>query len=302
MAVDRRAAASVMSLNEATLSAEINARIVAVHAEVGQSVQQGQLLMELDADQFRIERDRARAQLALTEAGLDLARLRAERARRLAPERFVSEDQLLEAETILRQARAEHALAQETLAAAELILQRTALRAPFDGVVSARWQGLGALASPGTALIELVATDALEVSTQLAPALVPGLSGAGTIEFVAGSAVYPVRVDRVAERISRGSRTQEVRLRFAGPEPLPGSEGVIRWRDPRPALPPGFLLEREGRLGVLLLSDDEQYAEFLALPGADVGRPYSVDLPDDTLLIDRGRQRLAAGDRVRIEP
>ena len=32
-------------------------------------------------------------------AGLDMARLRAERARRLAPEQFVSEDQLLEAET-----------------------------------------------------------------------------------------------------------------------------------------------------------------------------------------------------------
>lgn len=300
--IDRQAAARVISLNEAVLSAEITARLVEVQAEVGQSVQAGQLLLRLDPDSLLIERDRALAQLELAEAGYDLARLRAERARRLAPNRFVSEDQLLEAETILRQVRAEQSLARQSLATAELMLSKTRISAPFDGVVTARMIGQGALATPGAPLIELVSSADLEIVANVGPALAAGLEAAAWIEFIADGQAFEVELDRIAGVIGRGSRTRESRLRFADRPALTGSEGIIRWQDPRLALPPSFLLERDGLLGVLVLSDDGRQAEFLPLPGADAGRPFPIDLPAELLLIDRGRQRLVDGDRVRVEP
>lgn len=300
VALERQAAARVISLNEAVLSAEITARVVEVAAEVGDTAEPGQLLLRLDSSSFEIERERALAQLDLAEAGHDLARLRAERARRLAPDRFVSEDQLLEAETILRQATAERALARQAVAQAELMLDRTRIKAPFEAVLTARLIGQGALATPGVALLELVASTDLEVVSSVSPALTAGLAVAESIEFVSGGRTYAVELDRVAGVIAQGSRTRESRLRFTDAPALTGSEGVIRWTDPRLALPPDYILQRDGRLGVLLLSDDGEQVEFLELPGADAGRPHPVDLPADARLIDRGRQRLVPGDRVRV--
>jgi hypothetical protein len=59
-------------------------------------------------------------------------------------------------------------------------------------------------------------------------------------------------------------------------------------------------MRRGGQLGVFVLETDR--ARFVALPGAEEGRPADSTLPGATLLIDEGRQRLRDGDSVlRVE-
>ncbi len=297
--LERQAAARVESLNEAMLSAELSARVTALPARIGAEQRRGDLLVELDRDSYLLQREAARARVELAEAGLDMAQLRAERARRLAPDRFVSEDQLLEAETRLRQASAERSLAAQELAQAELALSRTRILAPFDGVVTARHIGVGALAAPGTPLLEMVATSDLEVVAGIAPDLAPGLARAERVEFVAGEQRLPLRLARVSPVLGRGARHREARLVFDAETAPAGSEGRIVWLEPRLALPADFLVQREGRLGVLLFDPIGQLAEFLPMPGADAGRPHATDLDPAALLIVDGRRRVQPGDPVR---
>ena len=299
--LEQQAAARVESLNEAVISAEVNARVVDFAALPGEAVERGQVLLRLDDDSYRIQRESASARLEAADAALDMARIRAERARRLSPERFVSDDQLLEAETRLRQAVAEKRAAEQDLAQAELMLERTVVRAPFNGVVSARLIGLGALAATGTPLIELIAIDEIEVVANVAPKLVAGLKQAREIRFVSGPHSEPVQLARVSPVISRNSRQQQVRLIFAGEPAAPGSDGRIAWTDPSPAIPADYVVRRNGVLGVLILDGAGSHADFIELPAADAGRPTSVDLPADTLLIDQGRTRIQPGDPVGLQ-
>ncbi len=299
--LERQAAASVESLNEITLAAEISARVVEINARPGDPVAVGDVLVRLDEREFRNRRQAAMARLAMAEAAQDMARIRAERARRLAPDRFVSEDQLLEAETNLRLAAAELEAARSDLRQAELMLDRTRITAPFAGVVTRRAVGEGALAAPGTPLLELVATSGLEVSASIPPEQVAGLLSADRVHFDSGTRNWPVQVDRIAPVISRGSRGRQARLVFVGQSAAPGSEGRIRWTDPRPALPGDFVVQRDGVLGVLLLADDGNTVSFQALPGADAGRPYlASDLDPAARLINEGRRRVQPGQRVTV--
>ncbi len=296
--LDRQAAARVESLNEAVLASEINARVLEIPSRPGQTVSQGQSLLRLDDESFVIQLESATARLDMAEAALDMARLRAERSRRLAPDRFVSDDELLEAETRLRQARAERSVAEYDLATAELMLARTEIRAPFAGVVSQRMIGVGSLAAPGTPLLELIALDELEVVAGIPPNQVEGLERAGQVEFRSNDRAWTVTIARISPVISAASRNREARLAFVNAAAPPGSEGRIHWSDPRPALPPDYIVQRNGELGVLVLDNDGQTAGFIPLPGADAGRPLAVDLPAETLLIDDGRRRIQPGDRV----
>ena len=299
--LERQSAANVESLDEITLAAELSARVVEVRVRPGESVEAGTLLIRLDDQEYRIRRDAAGARLAMAEAAQDMARIRAERARRLAPERFLSEDQLLEAETNLRMTAADLEAARSDLAQAELMLARTRIQAPFAGVVTRRAVGEGTLAAPGTALLDLVSTTGIEISAEIPPEQVPGLAAAEAVYFESAGGRWPVRVERIASVVSRASRGQQARLVFVGDGAPSGSEGRIRWTDPRPALPGDYVLQREGELGVLLLSADGSEVVFLGLPGADAGRPYlAPELPREARLIDDGRRRVQPGQQVSL--
>lgn len=303
---ERDASARVESLDQAVVAAEVAARVLDVPVHVGEVLVEGQVLVELDPADFRLALQAAEARLEVARAGQDMARLRAERARRLAPDQFVSEDQLLEAETRLRQAQAERAGAEVELQRAELMLSRTTIVSPYDAVVQARLTSAGALAAPGTPLVELVATERLEVSSGLANALVDGLLQSERIEFLDGGDSYPVRVLRVSPLISPGARQREVRLGFIESAPPPGSQGRVVWTDPRPVLPADYVVQRDNDLGVLLVDSEQGTGSIAtvrwhALPQADAGRSIQVDLATDSLLIGEGRQRVQPGDSVRID-
>jgi len=147
-----------------TLSFEVAGKLNAVPLEVGQRVQQGQTLLELDKTSFQIQLDNA-------EAGIVAARA----ARDNAVDNLERQEQLLERGTITKVARdkaeteaiaAEARLEQSIKArdSARETLGRTAITAPIDGIINAVDAVSFGTVSPGAPMVSLYASDEFEIS------------------------------------------------------------------------------------------------------------------------------------------
>jgi len=294
---ERSAPAAVESLNDADLSAEITARIDRILVRVGDEVAAGDLLVELDCRDYRSRLAAQQAALTQLEAQQRLATSQLERARNLRERRGASEEEVEQRETELLGLDAQLASQREAIMQAELNVGRCSIRAPYRSAVTARLGDEGTLAAPGTHLLRIVQTDAIELSAQLRADEIQDSRAAAALAFEVQGERYPVAVRRTVPVIDPRTRTVEVRLTFPGRSPLPGAAGRLVWRSTTPHLPADLLVRRNGALGVFVASDGA--AQFRALPGAQEGQPAAVDLPQDTLIVVAGRERLGDGAPVR---
>jgi len=289
----RSAPAQVIARFEAKIAAEVAARIAHLAFDVGETVREGSVLVRLDDGDARLALARAEAQLAAAQARAAQTAAQTGRARELAQRAFISADALQAREAELAVAEAEVRLAEAGLATARRALDKHVVRAPFDGIVRARSGQLGELASPGTPLYLLTASDGREVAAQVTATDAVSLRNARDIEFETAGERRSVRLQRLSALIEREARTLEARLRFVGAPAAIGSEGRLLWRDVRPHLPPELLVRRDGRVGVIVAESGK--ARFVALPEAQEGRPAATSLPAASEIVVSGQQALADG-------
>jgi len=190
----------------------------------------------------------------------------------------------------------ENALAQQE--AAEVVAGRCLVKAPFDGQITQRQFQLGQISSPGMAAFQLLQNKGLEIVARLSPDEVRDQEQGEKIRFVSNDIELEVERRAVVAQVASGSGTQEVRYRVNGEHDLPvGKTGRVRWQGKLPAIPSGWLLRREGGLGLMLAVDGK--AEFYPLKNAREGQAALIDLPEDTLLIDANRLRARNGQAIK---
>lgn len=296
----RDAPASAVARNESRLGAEIAARIAAIPVEVGQTVARGAVVVQLDDADAKLAVAQAEAALKSAHARLALAESQLARARDLQQKEFISAEALAQRETETAVVRTEVATAQAALAAAQRTLQKTALRAPFAGVVMARPGQVGEIAQPGAPLVVLKDAAPPEVSSPIPAALADALDAKTAFEFVANGAAYPLRMLRLSPAVQAGTRTREARLAFTGPAPPAGTEGRLRWRDPRPHLPAELIVQRDrdGRPVFGVFVAEAGRAKFVPLADAQSGRPAVSPLDADAQVVTSGQAALRDGQPI----
>ncbi len=281
-----RAPATVVAQEEARIAAELSARVVAMPARVGASIRRGAELVRLDDASFRIELERVRAQIALIDSRIRLARAQLAQSRALAARGFISADGLRIRETEVGVLQSERDAARAAQAAAELALARTVIRAPYDGVVRERLAAVGDLAAPGTPLLVLAASADAEVHARVPEAQINALQAAGAWTLVAGDAEYALQIRRVSAVVEAAGQARDVVLQAEGVL-TPGLAGELRWRSTVAHLPPGYLQQRDGKLGGWVVREGAPV--FVPLPNAQAGRAVAVDWPLHTAVVDEGR-------------
>ena len=127
----------VRAWNQATLYSKVAGYVREVLVDKGSRVKKGDLLARLESP----ETDQ---QVLGARADLKLKTVQAERARKLRPQGFIAQQDLDNAESALSVSRA---TLQQLLA----LQSYEQVRAPFDGVVTARYVDPGALVAAGTA-------------------------------------------------------------------------------------------------------------------------------------------------------
>lgn len=280
------APASVISLNDARLSAQINARVESIEVQEGQQLEPGTTLIRLDC------RDNEQL-LKQAQAQWQFARDQFNRIKRLRANKNASEEDY--SRRLFERTQAEVAQAQ-----ARLQVERCTIKAPFKGVVLEKMVSTGDLAAPGTQMIRILDTDAIEIKSSVPYSLVGSLTEAKERFFEQRGKRYPVELLRVTAYIDTISNDQMAYLRFTDTPPLIGAAGRLSWTEPNPYLPSRYVVERNGTLGLFVMDNDQ--AKFVVLPGALEGLATPIDLPPDQQVITSGLAGMRDGAPITAAP
>ncbi len=158
---------TVEAVNRGTVSAQTSGRIVAVNVDVNDIVEQGDVLLEISAEQQSATLDAALAQLTSANAQYVRALAQVKRYRELFPKGAISRERLDAAEAEARSSVAEVKQAKAAVAQAKESLGYTSITAPYRGVVTQRFVELGETVSPGSQLVTGFSLSPLRVVTDI---------------------------------------------------------------------------------------------------------------------------------------
>lgn len=154
----------VASPETVDLRPRVSGYIDEVAFEEGELVQAGDLLFQIDPRPYKAREQAARAELALANSQLELARSEAGRAKTLLESRAISQEEFDQRNAALLSARARVQAAQAALDAAELDLQYTRITAPVSGRAGRALVTRGNLANADQSLLTtVVSVDPLHV-------------------------------------------------------------------------------------------------------------------------------------------
>lgn len=120
---------------EVRVGSRVSGIVHRLRANIGDRVEKGDVLAELDPTELQARVDQAAAALENNRAGLDYAQLDLERKRSLLSQAFVSQEQVDQAEKALRVAEAQVRQAEASLDYAKIQMGYTRITAPISGVV-----------------------------------------------------------------------------------------------------------------------------------------------------------------------
>ncbi len=121
---------------EVKVGSRVSGVVTRLRANIGDSVQEGDVIAEIDDAEFRARVSQNEAALARAQAEAELAEIKLERLEAMAEREFVSRQELDAARSGLEVARSQVKLAEANLASARIQLSYTRITAPITGVVA----------------------------------------------------------------------------------------------------------------------------------------------------------------------
>ncbi len=302
---------NIAAWQEAVIGAEIgNLRLTEVRVNVGDRVRKGEVLARIAEDTVTAELAEATAALTEAEAMLAEARANGDRARQFQATGFLSAQQITQYLTAEKTALARLNAARARLQSARLRLAQTVVRAPDDGVISARAATVGSMTQPGQELFRLIRGGRLEwraeVSAPDLGRLRPGVTA--TLSAPDGTRVQG-RVRMVAPTVDpqtlNGLVYVDLQVAGTGDALRAGSfaRGEFELGRARVlSLPQSAVLLREGFAYVFRLDAQNRVAETKVSVGRRMGdRIEIVDgIAESARVVASGVGFLADGDRVRV--
>lgn len=147
---------SIQPERRADLRAELSAIVLQVLKENGESVKKGDILVRLDDTSIRDSMNSAEESARASAQSLDQAERQLQRLKTLRAKGMTSTQQLEDAEVRRNNTQSDLAASKARAVQARQQLQRTEVRAPFDGIVSERKVSAGDTAQIGKELVKVI--------------------------------------------------------------------------------------------------------------------------------------------------
>jgi RND family efflux transporter MFP subunit len=310
---------TIAAWQEASIGTESNGlRLAEVLVNVGDVVTRGQLLARFARESVQADVTQARAAVNEASASALEATANADRVRALQGTGTFSGQQINQYLTAEQTARARVESAKAGLAAQQLRLKNTEVRAPDSGIISARSATVGAVVANSTELFRLIRQGRLEwraevTSTEL------GRMAVGTAVTVtaANGALLSGRVRMVAPTVDPQTRSGLVYVDLP-PMRAPASAAAPPSVGARPGMfargefelgssnalsvPQQSVVVRDGFSYVFRLNADQRVSQVKLQIGRRVGDRVEVldGISADAVLVASGAGFLNDGDLVKV--
>lgn len=297
--------ASAVSRQDARIAAEASGRLVRL-AEIGDVVQRGEVLAQIDDTALRLAVEDAEAARGRLLARLDYVRSQQARLSQLAAQGTVSRSQAEEQGAELRMLEREREGAEVALRQARHRLALATVRAPFAGTVVERLAASGEYLAPGMPLLRLVDTAGVELQARAPVSLSSLLAVGDAVDVRQGGERLRGRVRAVVPVGDVASRQFELRVTLEGSAPLIGSALEVglpsALAQEQVAVPEDAIVLRPGERYVVRVSADNTAERVAVELGASVDRWVSVngDLQPGDRLVVRGAERVRPGQPLDI--
>ncbi len=170
LAIALQANGNISAWQEASVGAELaGLRLATVNVNVGDAVKRGQVLATFARETTEAESLQGRAAQMQAEAHFENAKADADRARSIQDTGALSQSQIAQYLTAEKVARAQWEAAKAAYGASQVRLSNTQVRAPDDGIISARGATVGAVVGSGQELFRLVRQGRMEWRAEVTP-------------------------------------------------------------------------------------------------------------------------------------
>jgi RND family efflux transporter MFP subunit len=313
----------VAAQRKAAVASKATGRLEWLGVLEGSRVKRDEVIARIENRDVAASRDQAKANVGVAAANLEQARAEARdaeanlaRSRDLASKNYISGATLDaaiaradKARAAVRSAEAALGASQANLKAAEVALDQTLIRAPFDGVVLTKSANVGDNITPFSsaadtkgAVVTIADMETLEVEADVAESSLGKVKVGQPCEIqldALSEQRFAGVVQRIVPTVDRAKATVLVKIRFLERDPrvVPDMAAKVAFlerelaaaeRKPVPAVPRSALVERDGAKYVFVLKDGRAQRV-----GAHGARPLGEFVQVDGL---------ALGERVIVKP
>jgi membrane fusion protein (multidrug efflux system) len=306
--------AAIQAFQNVEIRARVEGYLEKILVDEGKEVRKGQLMFQINDEEYRADLARARANIISAEAETKSALVELERVRLLVNKNIITKTELdlAEAKLEIARSRIEQAKAEET--AANIRLANSSIRSPFDGIIDRIPFKVGSLISAGTLLTTI--SDIETVNAYFNVSEVEYLEnfrrgrGGDTpslekIELIlADGELYPLtgRVETMESEFEVGTGAIAMRAKFPNPQHMlkHGSTGKIRIMDSRAnalLIPQKSTIEIQDKNYVYLLDNNQTVVLKSFVPISRIGEYYVVGkgLEGSEKIVYEGIQNIREG-------
>lgn len=295
----------VVAQRKAAIASKASGRLEWLGVAEGSRVKAGEVIARLDSRDVAAQLDAALANVKVARAALDQAlaedrdaEVSLKRTQDLVKQKFVSQSALDQAKARADRAVAGVASARAGLVAAEanaknaqVAVDYTLIRAPFDGIILSKSANVGDMVTPFSsaadskgAVVNMADMSTLEVEADVAESSLSKISVGQPAEIVLDAlpdARFRGVVARMVPTVDRAKATVMTKVRFEAIDPrvLPEMSAKVSFlsqavtpeqQKPVVAVNPDALVQRGART-VLLVVRDNRVLEVPVTPGSRIG-------------------------------
>ncbi len=215
-----KATGSLAPRRTINLSSQVSGTVDDVHFRVGDRVQAGDVLVQVDIETLGIQLQQQRSTAEATRAQLAQAEAQVTRSERLNDRGLVASANLDSERANVDALRSNLRALEAQVAAAEIALRNATIVAPFDGVVASRAVEPGQVTSPGANLMQIVDLSVMEMTAYVpvsaSSTLQPGQHVTLTVEGLPGRE-FSGSVAGISPVATAGTRTVPVLVTVDNP-------------------------------------------------------------------------------------
>ena len=314
----------VVAQRKAAVASKGTGRLVYLGVVEGDRVRAGQVIARIEDADVKAQLAQAQANLQVSRAELHDAQRSLARERLLADSGASSQASVDAAEARYERVKASIAAAEAAVLAAQVSLENTVIRAPFDGTVLTKNADVGEVVAPlaasafsKSAVVTIADLGSLQVEVDVAESNLEAISAGQPGEIVLDAYPderYPGVVAKIVPTADRAKATVQVKVAFRSYDArvLPEMSAKVHFL-PRPSrvavdtqpvlvVPGTAVTERNGR-SVVFVVERGRAVEVPVVVGRQVGSSVAIreGLRPGVRVVDSVSARLRGGAKVTVQ-